>query len=41
MKEREELSPEFELPTEQERQPLDRYLEMTMRYNYLAELREG
>jgi hypothetical protein len=36
-----ELTPEFELPTEQERQPLDRMLEMTLRYNYRRDLREA
>ena len=36
-----ELTPEFELPNEQERQPIDRYFEMTLRYNYLRDLREA
>jgi hypothetical protein len=36
-----DLTPEFELPTEQERQPFDRMLEMTLRYNYLRDLREA
>lgn len=31
---------EFELPSEQDRQPIDRTLELTLRYNYLKELRE-
>ena len=31
----------IELPTEQERQPIDRYLEMTLRYNYLKEKKEA
>jgi hypothetical protein len=30
----------FELPPEQERRPVDRYEEMSLRYNYQKELRE-
>lgn len=34
--------PTFRLPTdEQAKQPVDRYLEMTLRYNYLRDLREA
>jgi hypothetical protein len=36
-----ELTPEFELPTERDRQPVDRYLEMTLRYNYRRDLKEA
>jgi hypothetical protein len=36
-----ERDTEFEWPTEQDRQPIDRYLEMTMRYNYLRDLKEA
>ncbi|HEX5735708.1 MAG TPA: hypothetical protein VF131_22970 [Blastocatellia bacterium] len=34
-------TPIFEPPREQDRKPIDRYLEMTMRYNYLRDLREA
>ena len=36
-----ELTPEFELPREQDRKPIDHYLDMTLQYNYRVALKEG
>lgn len=36
-----DLTPEFELPSEQDRQPIDHYLEMTLAYNRRRDLREA
>jgi hypothetical protein len=37
----EQFTPEYSRPTAEARKPIDRYLAMTLRYNYLAEKREA